>query len=78
MHPCGLLITGDAYAAAAAAVGTDFRQWSKAEVRAFLDQRGEDFDDCQDFDALVSWLLCEQGAAGSKFSVVGPAGNGPG
>lgn len=44
---------GDTYAAAAAAVGTDFRQWSEAEVRAFLDQRGEDYDDCPDFEALV-------------------------
>lgn len=44
---------GDAYTAVAAAVGTDFRQWSEAEVRAFLDQRGEDFDDCHDFEALV-------------------------
>ncbi|KAL4424909.1 hypothetical protein ABPG77_009638 [Micractinium sp. CCAP 211/92] len=45
-------VTGDVYAAAAAAVGTDFRQWSEAEVRTFLDQRGEDYDDCPDFDAL--------------------------
>lgn len=44
---------GDAYAAAAAAVGTDFRQWSEAEVRAFLEQRGEDYDDCPDLEALV-------------------------
>ncbi|PRW59097.1 DEAD-box ATP-dependent RNA helicase 24 [Chlorella sorokiniana] len=46
-------ITGDVYAAAAAAVGTDFRQWSEEDVRAFLDQRGEDFDDCHDFESLV-------------------------
>lgn len=45
---------GDAYAAAAAAVGTDFRQWREAEIRAFLDQRGEDYDDCADLEALVS------------------------
>lgn len=47
-------VTGDAFAAAAAAVGTDFAAWSEGEIRAFLDQRGEDFDDCQDLAALVS------------------------
>lgn len=51
--PCMSVLQGDVYAAAAAAVGTDFRQWSEAEVRTFLDQRGEDYDDCPDFDALV-------------------------
>lgn len=45
---------GDAYAAAAAALATDFSQWSEVEVRAFLDQRGEDYDDCPDLAALVS------------------------
>ena len=50
-------VTGDAHAAAAAALGTDFGGWSEAEVRAFLDARGEDYDDCPDFDALVSALL---------------------
>ncbi len=51
--PSMAVLQGDVYAAAAAAVGTDFRQWSEAEVRTFLDQRGEDYDDCPDFDALV-------------------------
>lgn len=51
--PLATPAAGDVYAAAAAAVGTDFRQWSEAEVRAFLEQRGEDYDDCQDFAALV-------------------------
>jgi hypothetical protein len=45
---------GDVFAAAAAAMATDFSQWSEAEVRAFLEQRGEDYDDCQDLAALVS------------------------
>lgn len=48
-------VTGDTFAAVAAAVGTDFSQWSEAEVRAFLEQRGEDYDDCSDMAALVSW-----------------------
>ena len=46
-------VTGDAWAAAAAAVGTDFAAWAEPEVRAFLEQRGEDYDDCPDFAALV-------------------------
>ena len=51
-------------------MGTDFAQWSEAEIRAFLDQRGEDYDDCPDLDALVGagtgwgWLL---GRAGSVW-----------
>lgn len=36
-----------------AAAGTDFSQWSDTELRGFLDQRGEDFDDCEDRAALV-------------------------
>jgi ATP-dependent RNA helicase DDX42 len=32
---------------------TDFSTWSEEELRIFLDQRGEDFDDCLAFDALV-------------------------
>lgn len=48
------LAQGDTFAAVAAAVGTDFAQWSEAEVRAFLEQRGEDYDDCRDMQALVS------------------------
>lgn len=47
-------ITGDAFEAAAAAVGTDFSAWSEGEVRAFLEQRGEDYEDCRTFEALVS------------------------
>jgi ATP-dependent RNA helicase DDX42 len=34
-------------------VATDFTAWSEEEIRSFLDQRGEDFDDCHTFDALV-------------------------
>ncbi|KAG7667857.1 hypothetical protein Ndes2526B_g01740 [Nannochloris sp. 'desiccata'] len=32
---------------------TDLTAWSEEEIRSFLDQRGEDFDDCHSFDALV-------------------------
>lgn len=40
-------------AAAAAHAGTDFSTWDQADVIAFLEQRGEDYDDCgTDFDAL--------------------------
>ena len=59
------LAQGDTFAAVAAEVGTDFVQWSEAEVRAFLEQRGEDYDDCHDMQALVSTsatlpgLLCQ-------------------
>lgn len=42
-----------AEAATAASGLTDFSQWSEAELRTFLDQRGEDFDDCRDRDALM-------------------------
>lgn len=76
-------VTGDAYAAAAAAVGTDFRQWSEAEVRAFLDQRGEDYDDCPDFDALCKRAAeCEANTGPAQRPTVaaaegrGPAGGG--
>ncbi|KAI3438924.1 hypothetical protein D9Q98_001338 [Chlorella vulgaris] len=51
-------VTGDVFAAAAAAMATDFSQWSEAEVRAFLEQRGEDYDDCQDLAALIK-RACE-------------------
>ena len=27
---------------------TNFRAWSEAELKAFLDKRGEDYDDCHD------------------------------
>ncbi len=32
---------------------TDFTVWSEEEIKIFLDQRGEDFDDCHAFDSLV-------------------------
>lgn len=42
--------------------GTDFGGWSDAEIRGFLDQRGEDYNDCLDREALVRGgvvgLLC--------------------
>jgi hypothetical protein len=36
--------------------GTDFSTWSEADIKAFLDQRGGDFDDCTTFQQLVSPL----------------------
>ncbi|WIA29633.1 hypothetical protein OEZ86_012120 [Tetradesmus obliquus] len=33
--------------------GTDFTQWSEADIKAFLDERGGDFDDCSSFEQLV-------------------------
>lgn len=38
---------------ATGAAGTDFSSWSDAEIKGFLDQRGEDYDDCPDRPALV-------------------------
>ena len=38
--------------AAMAGAGTDFATWAQSEVVAFLEQRGEDYDDCTDFAAL--------------------------
>eukprot|EP00955_Chlamydomonas_euryale_P018736 199965-Chlamydomonas_euryale.AAC.1 len=35
------------HAAAAAASGTDFSSWSEPQLRAFLDRRGGDHDDCR-------------------------------
>ncbi|MEW5317982.1 MAG: hypothetical protein WDW38_009236 [Sanguina aurantia] len=32
---------------------TDFKQWSPDAIKAFLDQRGGDFDDCRSFEQLV-------------------------
>ena len=32
---------------------TNFRAWSEAELKAFLDKRGEDYDDCHNFAAFV-------------------------
>jgi ATP-dependent RNA helicase DDX42 len=54
-------LTGDAAAPAAAPAaaataasgGTDFLAWSEPELRAFLDRRGEDADDCGDRAALA-------------------------
>ena len=46
-------LQGDVFVAAAAAMGTDFGRWSEVEVRTFLEQRGEDYDDCHDLPALV-------------------------
>jgi len=34
--------------------GTAFHAWSEQEIKAFLDQRGGDYDDCPTFEALVS------------------------
>ena len=42
------LITGDATSSK-----TNFNTWKDAEIKSFLDLRGEDFDDCHDFNALV-------------------------
>lgn len=65
-------LQGDTHAAAAAALATDFGSWSEAEVRAFLEQRGEDFDDCPDFAALVgSWVVC-RGEGGLCSRARGP------
>lgn len=33
--------------------GTDFNTWSEADIKAFLDERGGDFDDCTNFQQLV-------------------------
>ena len=33
---------------------TDFTQWSETDVKAFLDLRGEDYDDCVDAYALMA------------------------
>eukprot|EP00873_Tetraselmis_striata_P024869 jgi/Tetstr1/445133/TSEL_032931.t1 len=33
--------------------GTDFSTWSEAQIKGFLDARGEDFDDCDTFSKLV-------------------------
>ncbi|KAK9816276.1 hypothetical protein WJX74_010687 [Apatococcus lobatus] len=35
------------------AARTAFGTWTEARIKAFLDQRGEDFDDCSTFAALV-------------------------
>lgn len=43
------LITGDA----TAAPQTNFNAWTETEIRTFLDQRGEEFEDCHDFNSLV-------------------------
>ncbi|KAK9804524.1 hypothetical protein WJX73_004516 [Symbiochloris irregularis] len=32
---------------------TNFAAWSEAQINSFLDQRGEDYDDCHTFQALV-------------------------
>jgi hypothetical protein len=39
-------------------VGTNFKEWDEAEIKAFLDQRGEDYDDCTDRAALVCACCC--------------------
>lgn len=70
-------VTGDVYAAAAAAVGTDFSQWSEAEVRAFLEQRGEDYDDCPDLQALIKRAAeCEANTGPAKRPDLPAAGGG--
>lgn len=33
-----------------------WHSFSHAQLQAFLDQRGEDYDDCHDFNALVDFL----------------------
>lgn len=33
---------------------TDFTKWSERDIVAFLEQRGEDYDDCVGFDALAA------------------------
>ncbi len=35
------------------APSTDFTKWTPDEIKAFLDRRGGDFDDCQTFEQLV-------------------------
>lgn len=46
--------------------GTNFSDWSEEEIRLFLDRRGEDADDCPDFEALVKRAqMCE--------AITGPA-----
>ena len=35
-------------------MGTDFTSWSEKEIIAFLDRRGEDYEDCIDAFALVA------------------------
>lgn len=42
-------------------VGTDFQGWTEEELRAFLDQRGEDFEASDDKAALVGGI--ERGIA---------------
>ena len=37
-----------------AAAPTNFSEWTEQEINSFLDQRGEDYDDCIDFYALVA------------------------
>lgn len=32
---------------------TNFSAWSETELKAFMDQRGEDYDDCENFVSLV-------------------------
>ena len=39
---------------AAAAAPTNFSEWSQQEIVAFLDLRGEEYDDCIDFYALAA------------------------
>lgn len=40
---------------------TDFTAWSEQEIVAFLERRGEDYDDCLDVYALIARAqLCEQ------------------
>jgi hypothetical protein len=40
--------------------GTNFSEWIEEDIRLFLDRRGEDADDCPDFEALVKRAqLCE-------------------
>jgi hypothetical protein len=51
----------DRTVASVAPVPTDFTQWSEKDIVAFLEQRGEDYEDCIDFYALVARAAeCEE------------------
>jgi hypothetical protein len=57
-----------------AQTATDFSTWSEKEILAFLERRGEDYDDCLDVYALIARAqLCERNTGPATKGATGAA-----